>query len=146
MEPTEDTVLCRGGSGGLPARPGTAALEFALVFGMVVLLLLSVVEFGLLLNAKILVSTAAREGARKAAVDGGESAAALARIREILEAGNLKREKTQVDISPSEAAFGSTIVIRVRYTYEFMSPLVARVVGRAVQLDSELITRSEKVR
>ena len=138
--------MCRGGPARLPVRPGTAALEFALVFGMVVLLLLSVVEFGLLLNAKILVSTAAREGARKAAVDGGESAAALARIREILEAGNLKREKTQVDILPAEAAFGSTIVVRVHYTYEFMSPLVARIVGQAVQLDSELITRSEKVR
>jgi len=127
-------------------RSGTAALEFALVFGVVALLLLSMVEFGLMLNAKILVTTAAREGARKAAVDGGESSAALGRIREILEAGNLKRDKTRVDISPQEAAFGSAIVVRISYTYEFTSPLVARVVGRAVDLDSEVVTRSEKVR
>jgi hypothetical protein len=138
--PGRDTRLPPG------ERAGTAALEFALVFGMVVLLLLSIVEFGLLMNAKILVSTAAREGARKAAVDGGRSSAALARIGEILESGNLKVENTLVEIVPAEAAFGSTVFVRVHYTYEFMSPLVARVVGRTFQLDSEVITRSEKVR
>jgi len=127
-------------------RPGTAALEFALVFGVVALLLLSIIEFGLMLNAKILVSTAAREGARKAAVDGGESAAALGRIREIMEAGNLRHDRTRVDISPREAAFGSTIVVRVAYRYEFSLPLVARVVGQTLDLNAEVVTRSEKVR
>ncbi len=127
-------------------RPGTAAMEFALVFGVVALLLLSIIEFGLMLNAKILISTAAREGARKAAVDGGESAAAVGRIREIMEAGSLRRERTRVDISPKEAAFGSTIVVRVSYTYEFSSPLVAGVVGKAMDLNAEVVTRSERVR
>ena len=48
---------------------GQASVEFALALPLIVLLLLVVVQVGLVVRAQVLVTHAAREGARAAAVD-----------------------------------------------------------------------------
>jgi len=48
---------------------GAAAVEFALVLPLLVVLLLAIVEFGLVFNAQLGVTYAAREGARMAAIN-----------------------------------------------------------------------------
>jgi len=47
---------------------GAAALEFALVLPVLLLVLFGLIDFGRLLNAQLVVSDAAREGARAAAL------------------------------------------------------------------------------
>ena len=54
--------------GRVQRQKGQAAVEFALVAPVVFLLLFAVIEFGLLLYNYIEIGSAAREGARKAAV------------------------------------------------------------------------------
>lgn len=52
----------------LKSRRGQSLIEFALILPVLLMLLLGVVEFGWLLNGKITVNSAAREGARVGAV------------------------------------------------------------------------------
>lgn len=52
----------------LKRRKGQGIIEFAIVMPLLILLLLGVVEFGWLLNGKITLNSAAREGARVGAV------------------------------------------------------------------------------
>lgn len=57
---------------------GSAAVEFAFVFPLVVVVLLGVVEVALVARTQIEVVAAAREGARHAAVDADPEASAAA--------------------------------------------------------------------
>lgn len=57
---------------------GAAAVEFALVLPVLILLLFGIIEFGAAYNAQILVTNAAREAARTMAVTGVESDAIAA--------------------------------------------------------------------
>jgi len=54
--------------GGVRADRGAAAVEFALVCVLLVMLLVGIVEFGRAYSAQLAVTHAAREGARAAAV------------------------------------------------------------------------------
>ena len=47
---------------------GAAALEFALVLPVLLIIVFGIIDFGRMLNAKIVLTQAAREGARAAAV------------------------------------------------------------------------------
>jgi Flp pilus assembly protein TadG len=57
---------------------GQALVEFALVLPILLLLILGMIEFGWILNGKITLTTAAREGARAAVVCGDINAAKVA--------------------------------------------------------------------
>ena len=48
---------------------GAAAVEFALVFPLLILVLFGIIEFGAMFNAQLLVTSAARESARVMAVE-----------------------------------------------------------------------------
>lgn len=50
------------------SQQGQGLVEFALVFPLLMLLILGMVEFGWILNGKITLTNAAREGARVAAI------------------------------------------------------------------------------
>jgi Flp pilus assembly protein TadG len=56
---------------------GAAALEFALVAPVLLLMMLGMIDFGLRLNAEAVVTNAARDGARVASL-GGDSAQVIA--------------------------------------------------------------------
>lgn len=50
------------------SQKGQGLVEFALVFPLLMLLILGMIEFGWILNGKITLTNAAREGARVAAI------------------------------------------------------------------------------
>lgn len=57
---------------------GSAAVEFALVLPVLLLIIFGIIDFGRMLHAKIILTEAAREGARAAAIV--DETSALARI------------------------------------------------------------------
>lgn len=63
---------------------GSAVVEFVVVVPLLVLLLLAVVQVGLALHVRSTLVSAAAEGARVAAVAGGDSTVAERRTREAL--------------------------------------------------------------
>lgn len=132
-------------SGGRSER-GAALVEFALVAGLLIFLLLAVVELSLLLNAQIVLVSAAREGVRRAAVDGGSSAAAARRVQESLRLGRIDPHRAEVRIAPRRAGYGGTVRVRIRYRYPLMTAAVRALAGDSVLLTAEAIARGERLR
>lgn len=120
-------------------------MEFAVAGGLVVLLFFALVELAVLLNAQLVLNAAAREGARRAAVDGGDSVGARRRIAEELELGRIEPAAVTVVIRPASATYGTTVTVRLEYGYRFMTPLLRQVAGAEVRLSAAASARSERV-
>ncbi|MDA8435223.1 MAG: pilus assembly protein [Actinomycetales bacterium] len=65
---------------------GSAVVEFAVVVPMLMLVVLGVLQVGLALHVRSTITSAAAEGARVAAVSGGDTAAGVRRTRQALSA------------------------------------------------------------
>ncbi len=110
------------------------------------LILLLTVELGLAMNARLLVTGAAREGARRAAIDGGDTEAARQSIRRYLAMSGIDPERVQIEIAPRTASYGTQVAVAVRLDYRWWSPLVRQILGEGISIRGEAVSRSEKVR
>lgn len=102
---------------------GQATAELALLLPLVALALLAVVQVGLVVRARIMVTHAAREGARVAAVGGSSGEVA----RAARAAGGLVAHRVSVDVRSS----GDDVVVEVRYADPTDVPLVGPLIGDA---------------
>lgn len=99
---------------------GAAAVEFALVLPILLVLLLGIVEFGRVFNVQVSVTNAAREGARVMAIenDPGLAAAAAAAaapsVNPAIGAGN-------VSVSPSDCDAGGTATVTIDYHVDLLT-------------------------
>jgi Flp pilus assembly protein TadG len=111
---------------------GQATVEVALVLPLLVLFLLAVVQVGLVVRDQVLVTHAAREAARAAAVDPQPAAA-----REgALAAARLDPARLTVELSGATTTGGRVTAV-VRYRSPTRVPLVGPLVG-----DRELVARA----
>lgn len=102
------------------AERGAAAVEFALVVPMLLVLLLGIVEFSRAYHAQVAVSAAAREGARAmaiqddvdAAVD--ETVAAAPSLQPGLDASH-------VEVSSAGCTPGQTVAVTVSYPFSYVT-------------------------
>ena len=91
---------------------GQALVETALVLPLVLLLLLGVVQFGMILSGEIAVSSAAREGARLAAV-GATDAEISSKVENMLHSSPLLKA-VSVHITPEGTrSFGQPVTVTV---------------------------------
>lgn len=116
---------------------GQASVELALVLPLVVFLLLVIVQLGLVVRAQVLVTHAAREAARAAAVDSDPSAA-----------GDAARASSSLDPSRLDVTVtgrgdtGSHAVVHVVYRTPTDVPLVGVLLGD-VELRADATMRVE---
>ena len=103
---------------------GQATVEAALVLPLVVLLLLAVVQVGLLVRAEVLVTHAAREAARSAAVDSDPEAAA----RAAKGSTTLDPHRMSVNVKGRDGP-GSRVQVEVTYSAATEVPLVGALIG-----------------
>ena len=99
---------------------GAAAVEFALVLPILVLILFGVIEFGGVYNAQLMVTGAAREGAREMAVGGDPADAEAAAVAAVVVAG---AEALDVTVSPGTCTAGSDVTVTVVYDRPFLTGL-----------------------
>ncbi len=100
---------------------GSAAVEFVLVLPVLVLILFAIIDFGRLLNAKIVLSQAAHEGARAAAlVDETEAHGVINSIVGAMSAGLVA---PTIDVCDSIPAPGSDATVTLTYHFEYVTPL-----------------------
>ncbi len=125
---------------------GAAMVEFVIVVALLVTILFALVDFGLLLNAKLVLVAAAREGARRAAIEGGATPAVYDRIRQQLSLGRIDPAAADIGITPKTATYGTAITVRIAYAYVPMFPVLRGVMGASVPLEAATISRSEKIR
>lgn len=117
---------------------GQSTVEFAMILPLVALVLLLLVQAGLVVRDQLLVSHAAREAARAAAVsENDRTGAALDAARE---SGPLERDR----LSGTVAMGGGGTAVRVVITYR--SPTELAVIGPLVPdvtLSSSVVMRVE---
>lgn len=99
---------------------GAAAIEFALILPILVVLVFGVIEFGRVFNAQISITNAAREGARYMAI---HNSAADARTAAANAAPSLTPALSvgSVDVSPAPCVLGSPVTVTVHYTVDFVT-------------------------
>lgn len=124
-------------SGACRDTRGQATVEAALVLPFVALLLLAVVQVGILVRAQVLVTHAAREAARAAAVDPDPSAAVDAAEH----ASSLDATRMRVDVE-GRGLRGSHVTVRVTYDAPTDVPLIGGLIGE-VHLEGEATMRVE---
>jgi Flp pilus assembly protein TadG len=111
-------------SSGRKARDrGTAAVEFALVVPVLLLIVFAIIDFGRLLNAQIELTGAAREGARLAVL-GYSDAAIQARV--VAAAPDLSGVTVTVAAScPPGAGPAADARVDANYSFSFVTPIGA---------------------
>jgi Flp pilus assembly protein TadG len=126
---------------------GAAAVEFALVLPILVAILLGIVDFGLQINSQAIIANAAREGARTASLGGTEAEAVNAAKNASSSVLNISGTNPTVTVgcrmpavAPAIGAAcpsaydtsktaGGTVVVKVTYTYYWISPVILGLPG-----------------
>jgi Flp pilus assembly protein TadG len=102
------------------ADRGSAAVEFALVLPVLLLIIFGIIDFGRMLAAKITLTEAAREGARATALidsDAGQARVAAA-------AADITPAPTAtITACPSPAGSADDATVVVSYQFHFVTPL-----------------------
>lgn len=117
---------------------GQSTVEFAMILPLVALVLLLLVQAGLVVRDQLLVSHAAREAARAAAVSENDRAGAA--LEAARQSGPLERDR----LSGTVAMGGGGTAVRVVITYR--SPTELAVIGPLVPdvtLSSSVVMRVE---
>ena len=103
-----------------PRDRGAAAVEFALVLPVLLMIIFAIIDFGRMLNAQITVTEAAREGARATSLyDQYEGEARVAEIG----AGIGGIDVVSVDDCGPDPGPGDNAVMNVQYDFHFITPL-----------------------
>ncbi|TFC29456.1 pilus assembly protein [Cryobacterium sp. TMT2-18-3] len=99
---------------------GAAAVEFALVLPLLLLLVLGVIEFSRVYNVQISLSNAAREGARTMAIHNDP---ARAKTAASLAAPSVNPALTTGDITvrPADCAAGSAVTVTIDYEVDLLT-------------------------
>jgi Flp pilus assembly protein TadG len=105
-----------------PRDRGAAAVEFALLLPLLLLLVFGIIDFGRALNAQITLTQAAREGVRLDAV--GQSTANVV-TRTQAAATGLNPVGVTVTACPVNAGAGVNATVKATYTFSFLTPLAS---------------------
>ncbi|MCC7365297.1 MAG: pilus assembly protein [Dehalococcoidia bacterium] len=119
---------------------GESMVEFALVLPVLLLVLVGVVQFALVHHAQNVVTTAAQEGARLAAAEGGEAIDGEQRTRDVLGSG-LGRTGESFAVETSDD--GENVTVRASGDYPLIFPWLG---SRDIELDASASVRKEGFR
>ncbi len=118
---------------------GSAVVEFALVLPLVLIVVLGLVQVGLVVRDRLLVESAARAGARAAALQDDPAAIAAAAVAAGagLDAGLVQVETLR------DGSRGDPVTVRITYDDPFRVPLVGWLVGSGVTMTASAVERQE---
>lgn len=120
------------------------AAEFAVVAGVLLVLLVALADLGTAVHRQLVLTQAVREGARRAAVVGGDHPEVLEAMRAVLAPAGIDLDEVAVEVRPRRAVYGTTIHVRARYDYRLSSPVLRGLAGSPVLvLKAAAVTRSE---
>lgn len=143
-------------AGRLRSQRGQAIIETALTLPIVLVLSISIFEFGRALQVWQLLTNAAREGARVAVLPGSTTDGVRSRVLQYMEAGGLEnRAADQITVTPdAEIDMGAGPVsasrVTVSYPYSFMvlNPVMRLIapgstVGTPITMTASALMRNE---
>jgi len=98
-----------------PSERGAAAVEFAILLPLLVMLVLGIIEFGRAYNAQITLTNAARDGVRVMAI-GGDPTAARTAARNGAASVSSTIPDSAITLSPSACSPGNQVTLTINYT------------------------------
>ncbi len=117
----------------------SAAVEFALVLPLVLLMALALVQVGLLVKDELVLAEAARAGARQGAVSADDDQVRQAAIQS---AATLDATHLEVTVQ-REGGAGTPVVVTVGYDDDGRIPLVAWLFPPQIHLTTSVVFRQE---
>ena len=105
-------------------RRGVAAVEFALIAPVFLLLVLGVIEFGRLLMVQQVLTNASREGARRAVVEGATVAEVKQVVSDCLTNASISSTATTINVTPSSLSaitFGDDVAVSASISFNDVS-------------------------
>lgn len=124
-------------------RVGAAVVEFAIVAPVFMLLVFGMIEYGRMVMVQQMLTNAAREGARKAVLEGATEDAVETIVREYLESGNISVEDSEIGVSFDPGNNRAAVSISVPFTRVSWLPTPLYLGGRALNASSTM--RLERV-
>ena len=118
---------------------GSAVIEFALVLPIVLVVLLALVQVAVLARDRLVLTEAARAGARAAAVEASDDAAAAAARAA---AAGLDPDRLVVHVARTGER-GSAVTVSVSYEVAIVAPLAGWLFPSSVGLGAEATMRQE---
>ncbi|MDK2785235.1 MAG: hypothetical protein PWQ41_541 [Bacillota bacterium] len=126
------------------SQRGQSLVELALTLPVIVLILFGILEFGRISYSYIVITHAAREGARAGAV-GKSDAEIIATIRENAPLPNADTNLHITKLEPSESArtSGLPLTVEVAYDVQLVTPLFDKLLPNPFTLKSRVTMRIE---
>jgi len=123
---------------------GQTLVELALVLPVIILILFGTLEFGRLFHSYIVITNAAREGARLGAV-GKSDEEIVSRIREASPLYQADSRLCVIRLEPNESARspGVPLTVEVAYDVELVTPIFSSILPNPVTLKSTAVMRVE---
>jgi Flp pilus assembly protein TadG len=127
-------------------RRGAAAVEFAVVAPVFLLLVFGMVEYGRMVMVQQLLTNASREGARKAVLDGSKTEDVKTLVNDYLVNSSIKGATVTVTPNPpSSAAFGAPVTVSVSVPFDKVSWLPGPMYLRGKTMTASAVMRRESV-
>ncbi|MCG1011539.1 pilus assembly protein [Tepidanaerobacter sp. GT38] len=123
---------------------GQTLVELALVLPIIILILFGTLEFGRIFHSYIVITNAAREGARLGAL-GKSDEEIISRIREASPLYQADTRLRIIRLEPNESArnSGVPLTVEVAYDVELVTPIISSILPNPVTLKSTAVMRVE---
>jgi Flp pilus assembly protein TadG len=126
-------------------RRGAAAVEFAIVLPVFVILVFGMIEYGRMVMVQQVITNASREGARRAVLDGATTSAVQTSVTTYLTNASISGGSTAVSPDPSAAASGDPITVTVSIPFSSVSWLPSPMYLGGKTLTASTTMRRESV-
>ena len=118
---------------------GSAAVEFALLLPILLLLLLALVQVGVIARDSLVLTQASRAGAREAAVQGSSDS-----VEEAVRAAAVGLDPARIDVDATwSGARGAPVTVEVTYDAPIASLLAGWLLPESVSLRASATMRQE---
>lgn len=125
-------------------RRATAAVEFAVVAPVFLLLVFGMIEYGRMVMVQQVITNASREGARAAVLDGATVASVTAAVNTYLSAGSITGANVKPTPDPlSSAQYGDPVTVTVSIDFNQVSWLPSPMYLGGKTLTSATVMRRE---
>jgi Flp pilus assembly protein TadG len=127
-------------------RRGAAAVEFAVVAPIFLLLVFGMIEYGRMVMVQQVLTNASREGARCAVLDGATHDDVVDRITNYLTSGSIAGANITIDpTNPADAGFGDPVTVSVDIGFSQVSWLPSPMYLGGKTLSATTVMRRECV-
>ena len=127
-------------------RRGAAAVEFAVVAPIFLLLVFGMIEYGRMVMVQQVLTNASREGARRAVLDGSTNQDVVDVVERYLTSGSIGGANITVNpTNPGDAAFGDPVAVSVDIQFSQVSWLPSPMYLGGRTLTATTVMRRESV-